>query len=118
MVAPDGYRYQDIEEHYAYMASILREWYHTLGPIKQVQLHQVENTDMVIVALHHEYLGDQTLILKEVRKEYFDMKCYSLKIPNIEHYYQRMAQEFYQLNDYNDLSLKKLMSVRFLKNSK
>jgi len=43
---------------------------------------------------------------KEIRKEYFEMKCCSLKLRDIERHFQRMQQRFYQLNGYNDPSLK------------
>ena len=90
----------------AHMTGALKEWYYSLGPVRKDELHVLNSIDIVIVALHHEFLGDHTLVQKEIRKEYFDVKCCSLKKLNLEHHFKRMAQRFYQLNGYNDLSLK------------
>ena len=66
----------------------------------------VNDIDTVVAALHHDFLGDHNLVQKEIRKEYFDMKCCSLKKPDLEHHFKRMTQRFYQLNGYNDPNVK------------
>ena len=88
------------------MTSVLKEWYYSLGLVRQDELHILDIIDIVIAALHHEFLRDQSLIQKEIRKEYFDIKCYSPNKPNLERHFKRMAQRFYQLNGYNDPNLK------------
>ena len=88
------------------MTGVLKEWYCSLSPVRQDKLHRLENIDIVIAALHHEFLGDHSIVQKEIRKEYFDMKCCCLKKPDLERHFKRMAQRFYQLNGYNDPSLK------------
>jgi len=60
----------------------------------------------VISTIHFEFLGNVDIVNKEIRKEYFEMKCCSLKLKDIERHFQRIQQRFYQLNGYNDPSLK------------
>jgi len=88
------------------MTGTLKEWYQSIGTVNQYQLHRFENTDVVISAIHFEFLGNVDIVNKEIRKEYFEMKCCSLKLKDIERHFQRMQQRFYQLNGYNDPSLK------------
>ena len=76
ILAPDADRYRVIEAFYAHMTGVIKEWYCSLGPVRQDELHRLDSTNTVIAALHHEFLGDQSLVQKEVRKKYFDMKCY------------------------------------------
>ena len=114
MLAPNADRYKVIEEFCAHMISVLKEWYCSLGPIRQDELHIIDNTDTIIAALHHEFLRDLSLVEKEIKKEYFDMKCCSLKKPNLKCHFKRMAQRFYRLNGYNDPSLKNTYVVNSL----
>jgi len=80
------------------MTGTLKEWYQSIGSTNQDILHRLDNTDVVISTIHFEFLGNIDVVNKEIRKEYFEMKCCSLKIKDIERHYQ--------LNGYNDASLK------------
>ena len=62
------------------------------------------NTNFYAVFSLHFVLTNQRL--SHTRKEYFEMKCCSLKFGDIQYHFQRMQQHFYRLNDYNDPSLK------------
>jgi len=106
MISPDVDRYKVIEEFCARMTGTLKEWYQSIGSTNQDLLHRLDNTDAVISTIHFEFLGNIDVVNKEIRKEYFEMKCCSLKIKDIERHFQRMQQRFYQLNGYNDASLK------------
>ena len=66
MVTPDSNRYRVIEEFCAHMTSVLKEWYSSLSPVRQDELHRLESTDTVVAALHHEFLGDHNLVQKEI----------------------------------------------------
>ena len=59
--------YRVIKEFCAHMTSVLKEWYYSLGPIRQDELHRLDRTDTVITALHCEFLRDQSLVQKEIR---------------------------------------------------
>ena len=106
LIAPDVDHYKVIEEFCSRMTGTLKEWYQSLGPVNQEHMHRLENTDAVISTIHHEFLGNIEVANKEIRKEYFDMKCCSLKSKDIIRHFQRMQQRFYRLNGYNDPSLK------------
>jgi len=106
MIDPDVDRYRVIEEFCARMTGTLKEWYQSIGTVNQDLLHRMESTDAVISAIHFEFLGNIDTVNKEIRKEYFEMKCCSLKMKDIERHFQRMQQRFYLLNGYNDPSLK------------
>jgi len=106
MIDPNADRYRVIEEFCARMMGTLKEWYQSIGTVNQDLLHRMESTDAVISAIHFEFLGNIDTVNKEIRKEYFEMKCCSLKLKDIERHYQKMQQRFYLLNGYNDPSLK------------
>ena len=69
MFVPDADRYRVIEEFCAHMTGVLKEWHYSLGLIKSDELHRLDSTDIAVVALCHEFLGDQSLIQKEIRKD-------------------------------------------------
>ena len=48
------------------MTGVIKEWYCSLGPVQQDELHKLESTDTVVAALHHEFLGDHNLVQKEI----------------------------------------------------
>jgi len=106
LIALDADHYKVIEEFCSRMTGTLKEWYQSLSPVNQEHMHRLESTDAVISTIHHEFLGNIEVANKKIRKEYFEMKCCSLKLGDIQHHFQRMQQRFYRLNGYNDSSLK------------
>jgi hypothetical protein len=84
----------------------LKDWYLNLSPLGQDELHRLENTKNVLGVLHQEFIGDIDILARKNRQEYYEMRCCSLKIKDLEKHFQRMFQRFYQLNGFNDPSLK------------
>ena len=76
MVSPNADQYRVVEELCAHMTDVLKKWYCSLGPVRQDKFYKLDNTDIVIAALHHKFLGDHNLVQMKIRKEYFDMKWY------------------------------------------
>ena len=107
MKEPDTYKV--IEEFCCRMTGTLKEWYHNLGTVRQNQFHELGSTSVVLGALHEEFIGDDSIIDKKLRQEFFKMKCCSVKIADLEKHYQRMSKRFYHLNGLNDPSRKILM---------
>ena len=66
MIALDIDRYRVIEEFWAHMIGVLKEWYCSLGPIRQDELHKIDSIDTVIVALYHEFLEVRVLSTKRL----------------------------------------------------
>jgi hypothetical protein len=98
--------YKIIEEFCYRMTGTMKEWYHNLGTFKQDELHRLETTANVLGVLHREFIGDMEMFDRKNRQEFFEMKCCSLKIKDLDRHYHRMAQRYYVLNGYNDPSLK------------
>jgi len=104
MREPDTYKV--IEEFCCRMTRTLKEWYHNLGTVRQNQFHELGRASAVLGALHEEFIDDGSIIDKKLRQEFFEMKCCSVKIDDLEKHYQRMSKRFYLLNGLNDPSLK------------
>ncbi|WVY98065.1 hypothetical protein V8G54_030216 [Vigna mungo] len=88
------------------MTGTLKEWYHNLGPVRQDQFHNLGSTAAVLGALHEEFIGDGVVIDRKMRQEFFEMKCCSLNMKDLDRHFKRMLQRFYLLNGANDVSLK------------
>nr|KYP69460.1 Cytochrome P450 76C4 [Cajanus cajan] len=98
--------YKIIEEFGCRMTGILKEWYANLGPVRQNMFHELGNTTAVLGAIHEEFIGDGSLTDRKIRPEFFEMKCCSLKMKDLDKHYLRMLKRFYLLNGLNDPSLK------------
>ncbi|WVZ06035.1 hypothetical protein V8G54_019381 [Vigna mungo] len=102
----DADSYKVIEEFCCRMTGTLKEWYHNLGPVRQDQFHNLGSTAAVLGALHEEFIGDGAVIDRKMRQEFFEMKCCSLNMKDLDRHFKRMLQRFYLLNGANDVSLK------------
>nr|KYP61753.1 polyprotein [Cajanus cajan] len=102
----DTESYKIIEEFGCRMTGILKEWYANLGPVGQNTFHELGNAVAVLGALHEEFIGDGALTDRKIRQEFFEMKCCSLKLKDLDKHYLRMLKRFYLLNGLNDPSLK------------
>nr|KYP54834.1 polyprotein [Cajanus cajan] len=102
----DTESYKIIEEFGCRMTGILKEWYANLGPVGQNTFHELGNAAAVLGALHEEFIGDGALTDRKIRQEFFEMKCCSLKLKDLDKHYLRMLKRFYLLNGLNDPSLK------------
>ncbi|RDX68592.1 hypothetical protein CR513_52401, partial [Mucuna pruriens] len=100
--------YKAIEKFCYKMASTLKEWYHNLGTIKQDQFDSLNTIAAVLKAIHQEFIKDSDLIDKKLRQEFFEMRCCSLKIKDLERHFQRMSKRFYLLNVLKDHSPKNM----------
>ncbi|KAI5409459.1 hypothetical protein KIW84_055047 [Lathyrus oleraceus] len=98
--------YKIIEEFCYRMTGTMKEWYHNIGTFKQDKLHRLETTSNILGVLHCEFIGDMEMFDRKNRLKFFEMKCCSLKIKDLDKHYHRMAQRYYVLNGYNDPSLK------------
>ncbi|RDX72893.1 hypothetical protein CR513_47567, partial [Mucuna pruriens] len=102
----DPYSYKVIEEFCCRMTGTLKEWYHHLGAVRQNQLHELGSSAAILGILHEEFIGDGGVIDKKIRQEYYEMKCCSIKMKDLDKHFQRMLARFYLLNGPNDPSLK------------
>jgi len=84
----------------------LKEWYHNLVVVHQNQFHELGSTATVLGTLHQEFIGEGKIIERKIKQEFFEMRCYSLKIKYLDRHFQRMNRRFYLLNGLNDPSLK------------
>ena len=61
---------------------------------------------IVLGTLHQEFIREGKIIERKIKQEFFEMRCCSLKIKDLDRHFQRMNQRFYLLNGLNDPSLK------------
>ena len=102
----DADPYKVIEEFCCWMTGTLKEWYHNLGAVRQNQFHELESTATILGTLHQEFIGEGKIIKRKIGQEFFEMRCCSLKIKDLDRHFKRMNQRFYLLNGLNDPSLK------------
>ncbi|RDX83587.1 hypothetical protein CR513_35476, partial [Mucuna pruriens] len=102
----DSDPYKVIEEFCCRMTGTLKAWYRNLGAVRQNQFHELGTAVAVLGVLHEEFIGDGAIIDKKVRQEYFEMRCCSIRMKDLDRHFQRMSQRFYMLNGPNDPSLK------------
>ena len=57
----------------------LRDWFQSLGGYRQLQFIKADTTVGILGLIYQEFIGDYNLIDKQMRQEYFEMKCCSLK---------------------------------------
>ena len=69
-------------------------------------VHELGSTATVLGTLHQEFIGEGKIIERKMRQEFFEMRCCSLKIKDLDRHFKRMNQRFYLLNGLNDPSLK------------
>ncbi|KAG5032675.1 hypothetical protein JHK82_016250 [Glycine max] len=102
----DADPYKVTEEFCCRMTGTLKEWYHNLGVVHQNQFLELGSTTAVLGTLHQEFIGEGKIIERKIRQEFFEMRCCSLKIKDLDRRFQRMNQRFYLLDGLNDPSLK------------
>lgn len=83
-----------------------RELYQSIREYRQIQFLQTANAPQALGLIHQNFIGDFSIYGKRIRQEYFDMKCCSLKLRDIEKHYQRMSSRYYTLNGFNDPNLR------------
>ena len=83
----------------------LRDWFENLGQYRQLQLMQVE-ISQVLVLIYEQFLGEATTANEQVRMEFHLMKCCSLQIKDLDFHYKRMSTMYYKLKGFNDTLLK------------
>ncbi|MDV3201079.1 MAG: hypothetical protein Q8877_02635 [Sweet potato little leaf phytoplasma] len=91
-LSPSADSYKVIEEFCSRMTGILKEWYETLGAINQDAFLRSRSVAEVIGHLHVEFIGNVAIYNQILKQEFFDMKCCSLKIKDLNRHYKRMSQ--------------------------
>ncbi|XP_058005346.1 uncharacterized protein LOC131181332 [Hevea brasiliensis] len=105
MLREDADSHAVLKEFISRTISTLQDWFASIGEYHKAQFCHL-NTIQAVNAIFAKFLGDASLYSKQLRQEYFDMRCCSLKRTDIKKHYQRMAQCYYLLNGYNDVNLR------------
>ena len=98
--------YKVIEEFCCRMTGTMKEWYQNIWAFKQDEMHHLETTTRVLGFIHHVSIGDVDVHDRNTGREFFEIKCCSLKEKDFDKHYHRMVQRFYVLDGFNDSSLK------------
>lgn len=98
--------YKGIEELCCRMIGTMKGWYQNIRAFKQDELHHLETTARVLGVLQHMCIGDIYMHDSKTWREFFEIKCCSLKAKDLEKHYHRMMQRFYVLDGLNDPSRK------------
>ncbi|KAH9657926.1 hypothetical protein KPL70_023280 [Citrus sinensis] len=84
----------------------LRDWFDTLGEYRQLQFMQLPNVSTALSVIHEQFIRESAAVFEAARRDYLNMKCYSLNSKDLDFHYKRMSILFYKLNGFNDPTLK------------
>ena len=73
-----------LDNFLARMIGKLSNWYGTLNVYAKAQLMEAHSIDEFLGLLHYEFLGKWEDDMEIARKEFYQMKCYSLKIRDLD----------------------------------
>nr|GEX05136.1 putative reverse transcriptase domain-containing protein [Tanacetum cinerariifolium] len=91
----------------------LRDWYHSLGEYRQLQIQQSISLEAFMSIIYSEFIGGLWEHTSHAREEFLKMKCCSFQKKDLEKYYDRMSQRFYCLNGVDDVNLKQVFLNSF-----
>ncbi|KAH9649247.1 hypothetical protein KPL70_025910 [Citrus sinensis] len=94
-----------LREFMARSTGSLRDWLESLGEYRQLQFME-SPVGTALNIIHEQFIGEKTASTEADRKEYHQMKCCSLKRHLLDAHYKRMSILFYNLNGFNEPSLK------------
>nr|GEV74926.1 putative zinc finger, CCHC-type [Tanacetum cinerariifolium] len=92
----------------------LRDWYHTLGEYRQLQIQQSISPEAFMSIIYSEFIGSPWEHTTHAREEFLKMKCCSFQMKDLEKHYDRMSKRFYCLNRVDDVNLKQVFLNSFL----
>ncbi|GJZ18950.1 putative zinc finger, CCHC-type containing protein [Tanacetum coccineum] len=73
----------------------LRDWYHSLGEYRQLQIQQSISPEAFMSIIYSEFIGSPWEHTTHAREEFLKMKCCSFQKKDLEKHYDRMSQRFY-----------------------
>ena len=88
------------------MVGKLSNWYSALNVYSRAQLVEVQLVEEFLGLLHYEFLGKWDDDLEIARKEFYQMKCCSLKKKDLDKHFQNTSIKFYQFRRIGNLNLK------------
>ncbi|GJR02268.1 putative zinc finger, CCHC-type containing protein [Tanacetum coccineum] len=91
----------------------LRDWYHSLGEYRQLQIQQSISPEAFMSIIYSEFIGSPWEHTTHAREEFLKMKCCSFQKKDLEKHYDRMSQRFYCLNGVDDVNLKQVFLNSF-----
>ncbi|GJW68064.1 putative zinc finger, CCHC-type containing protein [Tanacetum coccineum] len=91
----------------------LRDWYHSLGEYRQLQIQQSISPEAFMSIIYSEFIGSPWEHTAHAREEFLKMKCCSFQKKDLEKHYDRMSQRFYCLNGVDDVNLKQVFLNSF-----
>ena len=95
-----------LKEFVTHFAGSLRDWFDSLGPYRQLQFVQLLNVSSALVVLHKQFIREPSTVFEAARRDYLNMRCYSLNTKDLDFHYKIMSIMFYKLNGFNDHTVK------------
>ncbi|KAH9697824.1 hypothetical protein KPL71_023774 [Citrus sinensis] len=106
MLRPGATTQSVLREFATRFTGALRDWFDSLGQYRQLQFVDLPEVSSALAVLHDQFLGDPSAVFKAARRDYLNMKCYSLNAKDLDFHYKRMSLLFYKLNGFNEPTLK------------
>nr|GEU46858.1 hypothetical protein [Tanacetum cinerariifolium] len=91
----------------------LRDWYHSLGEYRQLQIQQSISPEAFMSIIYSEFIGSPWEHTTHAREEFLKLKCCSFQKKDLEKHYDRMSQRFYYFNGVDDVNLKQVFLNSF-----
>lgn len=90
-----------IKEFSTRMIGTLKEWFITLGVVKHEQFYNLTSVDEVLRVIHSEFLGDDSLIQRERKNEFYDRKYCSFKMKDLQNHFKKMTEIYHEIGGLN-----------------
>ncbi|KAH9649352.1 hypothetical protein KPL70_025947 [Citrus sinensis] len=114
MLRPGATTQSVLREFATRFTGALRDWFDSLGQYRQLQFVQLPEVSSALAVIHDQFLGDPSAVFEAARRDYLNMKCYSLNAKDLDFHYKRMCLLFYKFNGFNEPTLKHVFLASLL----
>ncbi|KAH9792432.1 hypothetical protein KPL71_004116 [Citrus sinensis] len=106
MLRPGATTQSVLREFATRFTGALRDCFDSLGQYRQLQFVGLPEVSRSLAVLHDQFFGDPSAVFEAARRDYLNMKCYSINAKDLDFHYKRMSLLFYKLNGFNEPTLK------------
>ncbi|KAH9801842.1 hypothetical protein KPL71_001175 [Citrus sinensis] len=106
MLAPDATTQSVLREFSTRFTGSLRDWFDSLGQYRQLKFIQISTVSQALAVLHDQFIAEPSVTFEAARRDYLNMKCFSLNTKDLHYHYKRMSLLYYKLSGFNDPTLR------------
>ncbi|KAH9763309.1 hypothetical protein KPL70_001121 [Citrus sinensis] len=106
LLAPDATTHSVLREFSTRFTGSLRDWFDSLGQYRQLKFIQISTVSQALAVLHDQFIAEPSVTFEAARRDYLNMKCFSLNTKDLHYHYKRMSLLYYKLSGFNDPTLR------------